>query len=172
MPLSQIFLTLSRHSSISSIEFGWYSRRHPVSVQSCYRKVLAGRSAPARPLEGAHERTLLMNSLFRLKQYRACPVRLIWTVLEMGGRSPYSCCFVGCCIQDLFNITRSIFVQLPSRFFSIRFVSVQPWKQCLIIYIYIYIYMFGLVSLFKAISTFVGYLMPKPFSKKNSSGTI
>ena len=31
---------------------------------------------------------------------------------------------------------------------------------------------FGLVSLFNGISTFVGYLMPKPFSEKNSSGTI
>ena len=29
----------------------------------------------------------------------------------------------------------------------------------------------GLVFLFNGISTFVGYLMPKPFSKKNS-GTI
>ena len=31
---------------------------------------------------------------------------------------------------------------------------------------------FGLVSLFNGISTFVCYLMPKPFSGKNSSGTI
>ena len=31
---------------------------------------------------------------------------------------------------------------------------------------------FGLVSLFNGISTFVGYLMPKLFSEKNSSGTI
>ena len=30
----------------------------------------------------------------------------------------------------------------------------------------------SLVSLFNGISTFVGYLMPKPFSQKNSSGTI
>ena len=30
----------------------------------------------------------------------------------------------------------------------------------------------GLAPLFNGISTFVGYLMPKPFSKKNSSGTI
>ena len=30
----------------------------------------------------------------------------------------------------------------------------------------------GLVSLFNGISTFVGYLMPKLFSEKNSSGTI
>ena len=32
--------------------------------------------------------------------------------------------------------------------------------------------MIGLVSLFNGISTFVGYLMPKLFSEKNSSGTI
>ena len=31
---------------------------------------------------------------------------------------------------------------------------------------------FGLVSLFNGISTFIGYSMPNPFSKKNSSGTI
>ena len=31
---------------------------------------------------------------------------------------------------------------------------------------------FDLVSLFNGIWTFVGYLMPRPFSKKNSSGTI
>ena len=31
---------------------------------------------------------------------------------------------------------------------------------------------FGLVSLFNGISTFVGFLTPKPFSLKNSSGTI
>ena len=31
-------------------------------------------------------------------------------VFVMGGRWPYSCCFVGCCLQDLFNIARSILV--------------------------------------------------------------
>ena len=31
---------------------------------------------------------------------------------------------------------------------------------------------FGMVSLFNGISTFAGYLMPKVFSEKNSSGTI
>ena len=34
------------------------------------------------------------------------------------------------------------------------------------------VYRNGLVSLFNGISTFVDYLMPKPFSEKNSSGTI
>ena len=31
---------------------------------------------------------------------------------------------------------------------------------------------FGFVSLFNGISTFVGHLMPKPFSWKSSSGII
>ena len=38
----------------------------------------------------------------------ACLVRLILIIFVMGGRWCYSCCFVGCCLQDLFNITRSI----------------------------------------------------------------
>ena len=37
---------------------------------------------------------------------------------------------------------------------------------------YICIKRLGLVSLFNGISTFVGYLMPKLFSSKNSGGTI
>ena len=34
----------------------------------------------------------------------------------------------------------------------------------MLILLYIYIYIYGLVSLFNGISTYVGYLMPKPFS--------
>ena len=55
----------------------------------------------------------------------ACPVCLIWMVLEMGDIWPYSCCFVGWCFQDLFNIVRSILVQFPSSFCSICLVSIQ-----------------------------------------------
>ena len=54
-----------------------------------------------------------------------CLVRLTLIVFVMGGRWPYSCCFVGCCLQDLFNTARSILVYLPSSFFSIVFVSVH-----------------------------------------------
>ena len=43
----------------------------------------------------------------------------------MGGRWPYSCCFVGYCLQDLFNIARSILVVLPSSFFYNRLVNVH-----------------------------------------------
>ena len=35
-------------------------------------------------------------------------VRLTLIVFVMGGRWPYSWCFVGCCLQDLFKIARSI----------------------------------------------------------------
>ena len=66
--------------------------------------------------------SLLSSPLF----LRQCPTCLVlWMVFEMGGRWPYSCCFAGCSSQDLFNIARSILVQLPSSFFSIRLVSVQ-----------------------------------------------
>ena len=46
-----------------------------------------------------------------LLQSPTCLARLVWMVFEMLGRCPYSCCFVGCCLQDLFNTTRSILVQ-------------------------------------------------------------
>ena len=68
---------------------------------------------------------LLMSSSLLLQQSTSCSICLIWMVFEMGGRWPYSCSFVGCCFQDLFNIARSILVQLLSSFFSIPLVSVQ-----------------------------------------------
>ena len=52
-----------------------------------------------------------MNSSLLLQQCLACLVRLIWMVFVMGGRCPYSCCFMGCCLQDLFNTTCNILVQ-------------------------------------------------------------
>ena len=68
--------------------------------------------------------TSLMSSSLLLQQCPACLVGLILIVFVMGGRWPYSCCFVGCCLQDLVNIARSILVYLLSSFFSIRLVSV------------------------------------------------
>ena len=50
---------------------------------------------------------------------------LIWMVLEMGGTWLSTCCFVGCCFQDLFNIACIIIVQFPSTFFSKCFVSIN-----------------------------------------------
>ena len=74
------------------------------------RKALAGRSTFARPCEGVYRSTSLMSSSLLFQQCSACLVCLIRIVFMMGGWWPYSCCFVGCCLQDLFNTARSILV--------------------------------------------------------------
>ena len=51
-----------------------------------------------------------MSSSLLRQQCPACLVHLTWIVFMMGGRWPYSCCFVECCLQDLFNIARNILV--------------------------------------------------------------
>ena len=73
-----------------------------------------------------------MSSFLLFQQCTVCLVHLIWMILEMGGRWPYSRCFVGCYFQNLFNIACCIFEQLLSSFFSILFVSfhiVQPYNK-------------------------------------------
>ena len=66
-----------------------------------------------------------MNSPLLPQQYPESLARLVWMVFEMSGRCLYSYCFMGCFPQDLLNIAHSIHVQLPSRFLSIRVVSVH-----------------------------------------------
>ena len=108
VPSAWISLTLSHHPSLSFIASGRSSGLHPVSTQSCCTYVRAGRPAFARPCEELHKSTSLMSSSLLLQQCPACLVHLILIAFVMSGRSPYSCCFVGCCLQDLFNIARSI----------------------------------------------------------------
>ena len=104
VPLARISLTLSRHFSLLFIASGRSSGLHPVSSHTCCMYVLAGRPAFAWPYVGVHRSTSLMNSSLLLQQCPACLVHLTWIVFMMGGRWPYSWCFVGCCRQDLFNI--------------------------------------------------------------------
>ena len=104
---------------------GRSSRLHPVSVLGCCRYVLVSSQTLALPCEVAHWRTTLMGSSLPLQQCPKFLVRLIWMVFEMGDKWLYSRCFDECCLQDLFNTARSILVQLPSTFFSIRLLSVQ-----------------------------------------------
>ena len=66
-----------------------------------------------------------MSLSLLLQQCFASLVHLIWMVLKMGIQWRYSCCFMGCCLLDLFNIARSVLVQFPSNFFSIHFVSIH-----------------------------------------------
>ena len=54
-----------------------------------------------------------------------CLIRLTLIVFMMGDGWSYSCCFVGCCLHELFNIACSILVLLPSSFFSICLVSIH-----------------------------------------------
>ena len=84
------WISLSRHSSLSSIASKRSSRLHPVSVQSCCRYVLAGQPKLAHPCVGVHRRTFLMNSSLLLQQCSACLVHLIWMDLEMVSRWLYS----------------------------------------------------------------------------------
>ena len=109
VPQAQISLNLF-HFSLSFIASGSSSELHPISSHSCCIYVQAGRPAFARPYVGVHRSTSLMNSSLLLQQCPACLVRLTWIVFVMGGRWPYSWCFVGCCLQDLFNIARNILV--------------------------------------------------------------
>ena len=109
-PPARISLTLSRHFSLSFIASGRSSELHPVSSQSCWMYVRSGRPSFARARVGVHRSTSLMSSFLLLQQCPTCLVRLTWIVFVMGGRWPNSWCFVGCCLQDLFNIARSILV--------------------------------------------------------------
>ena len=110
VPPARISLTLCRHFSQSFIASGRSSGLHPVFSQSCCMYVRSGKSAFARPYVGVHRSTSFMSSSLLLQQCPACLVRLTWIVFVKGSRWPYSWCFVGCCLQDLFNITRSILV--------------------------------------------------------------
>ena len=110
VPLARISLTLSRHFSQSFITSGRSSGLHPVSSHSYCMYVLAGRPALARPYVGVHWSTSLMSSSLLLQQCPAYLVRLTLIVFVMGGRWPYSWCFVECCCQDLFNIACNILV--------------------------------------------------------------
>ena len=91
--------SLSRHFSLSFITSGRSSGQHPVSSHSCWMYVRAGRPAFARPCVGVHKSTSLMSSSLLLQQCPACLVRLTWIVFVIGGRWPYSWCFVGLFIQ-------------------------------------------------------------------------
>ena len=110
VPLARISLTLSRYFSLSFIASSRSSGLNPVSSHNCCIYVRAGRLAFARPYVGVHRSTSLMSSSWLLLQCPACLVRLTWIVFVMGGRWPYSWCFVACCRQDLFNIAHNILV--------------------------------------------------------------
>ena len=62
--------------------------------------------------------TWVRHSSLLLQQCPACLVRLIFIVFLMDGKWPYSYYFVRCCLQDLFNIARSILCVVAVKLFS------------------------------------------------------
>ena len=99
---ARISLTLSLHVSLSFIASGRSSGLHPVSSHSSMY-VRAGRPAFDWPYAGVHRSKSLTSSSLLLQQCPAYRVCLACIVFVIGGRWPYSWCFVGCCCQDLFN---------------------------------------------------------------------
>ena len=82
VPLARIYLTLSRHFSLSFIASGRSSELHPISSHSCCMYVRADRPAFARPYVEVQS---LMSSSLLLQQCPACLVHLTWIVFMMGG---------------------------------------------------------------------------------------
>ena len=101
VPLARISLTLSSHFSLSFIASGWSSRLHPISSHSCCMYVQAGRPALARPYVRVHRNASIMSLSLLLQQCPAGLVRLTWMAFFMGGRWPYSWCFVGVLLPGL-----------------------------------------------------------------------
>ena len=79
----------------------------------------------ARQCEGFHRHSsLISSSLFTpavsCMSYSS-NLDVFWDSWSVSAQ----CCFVRCCLQVLFDTVRSILVQLPSSFLSIRLVSVH-----------------------------------------------
>ena len=143
MLLARISLTLSRYFSLSFIAPGRSSGLHPVSSHSCCMYVRAGRPAFARPYVGVHRSTSLMSSSLLLQQCPACLVRLTWIVFLMGGRWPYSWCFVGGLPPGL--------VQYRSQHSCV----IAVLQGCLYTYIYIYIYKIYTMKVYSPIYIYI-----------------
>ena len=99
VPQARISRTLSRYPFLSSIVLNRSSRLHLLSRQSYCRYVSAGCPTHSRPQE-----YVAYDFVF------TSPIRLNWIVFVMSGRRIYRYCFVGCCLEDLYNTARSILV--------------------------------------------------------------
>ena len=67
----------------------------------------------------------MSTSSLLFQQSPAYLTHLILKVFEIGVRCPYSCCFVGSCLQDLFNTAHIILEKLSWNFLFVCFVNVH-----------------------------------------------
>ena len=114
--------TLLYHPSLPVGLQGYILYRH-----SCYNKVLAGCLVFARPCEGVHRSTSLMSSPLLLQQCPACLVHLTLIVIVMGGKWPYSCCFVGC--DSAINWLWELFIKPANKIFARHVLSTHTQKE-------------------------------------------
>ena len=91
-------------SVITLSKFSW---QHLVFEQSWWMEDFVGQLTLVCPCIRVHRRMSLMCEFLPPHQCSAC---LAWMVYEMGGKWLYNCCFVGCCLQDLFITACSILV--------------------------------------------------------------
>ena len=107
VPSAQMSLTLSRHPSQSFIASAgpqaYTAYPHRAAVRR-FKLIVLLLLSHMKGSIGVHHLSLLLH------QCPACRVRLTLIVFVMAGRWPYSCCFVGCCLQYWFNIVRIILV--------------------------------------------------------------
>ena len=138
----------ARISQTLSIAIGLYHPSPPTDLLNynlCpYRSVEDKFLLVVQHLHVRLKKTSLVSSSLLLQQFPKCIISLIWMVLEIEVSWPYSCCFVRCCRQDLFNIARRILVQFSSSFFSIisvhvmhpycRIATTRAWKNDVLSY--------------------------------------
>ena len=81
-----------------------------LSISSVVKEVLHHRVAllVVQPLLVHVKGYITCKFVLLLQQFPTCLVRLIWIVFVMSGWWPYISCFVGCCLQNLFNTARII----------------------------------------------------------------
>ena len=105
------------------------SRLHLVSGQSWYMYVLAGHPTQAHPCVRMNDRTLLVISSLLSPAVCNMSVCLLWMVYEMEAKWLYSCCFVGCCFQDLIKTACSSILEINSLLnYSWMNYFLQKWK--------------------------------------------
>ena len=90
-------------SASVSCDPGRFFRLHPVSTQNWSMLVFAGWPELTCLYAGVHKRISLILSLLS-QQRPVCLGHLSWMVCERVVVWPCSCCLLGCCFQDLFEI--------------------------------------------------------------------
>ena len=108
-------------TSFRCITLEWHVGRSKVNIKhlnyDCVRKELCCPSRLSNTFTSVWWVYYEFVFTFSAVSYMSCSS---YDVLEMGSRQPYSCCFLGYCFLDFFNIARSTLVQLSYSFFSIR----------------------------------------------------